>query len=39
VIPFAFAMIAVRHIGHAFSHASVALGLKPPQVESERAET
>jgi TRAP-type C4-dicarboxylate transport system permease small subunit len=39
VIPLAFAMIAVRHFGHAFSHVSVALGLKPPQVERERAET
>lgn len=30
VIPFAFAMIAVRHLGHAYTHAGVALGLTPP---------
>lgn len=35
VIPFAFALIAVRHAGHAFSHAAVALGLAPPPEESE----
>jgi TRAP-type C4-dicarboxylate transport system permease small subunit len=31
VIPFAFAMIAVRHFGHAYTHAGVALGLSPPR--------
>jgi TRAP-type C4-dicarboxylate transport system permease small subunit len=30
VIPFAFAMIAVRHCAHAFGHAGIALGLSPP---------
>jgi TRAP-type C4-dicarboxylate transport system permease small subunit len=30
VIPFVFAMIAVRHTGHAFTHVRVALGLEPP---------
>ena len=39
VIPIAFAIIAVRHIGHAFSHAGVALGLRPPPVEGNGAET
>ncbi len=35
VIPFAFAMIAARHLGHALGHASVALGLKPPPDQAE----
>lgn len=35
VIPFAFAMIAVRHFGHTLSHAGVALGLSPPDAISE----
>lgn len=39
VIPFAFAVIAVRHIGHAIGHAAVALGLRPSPVEHEGAET
>lgn len=39
VIPFAFAIIAVRHFGHAVSHAGVALGLKPPPLEGNGAET
>lgn len=39
VIPFVFAMIALRHVGHAFTHAGVALGLKPPQEETEGGET
>jgi TRAP-type C4-dicarboxylate transport system permease small subunit len=39
VIPFAFAMIAMRHIGHAFGHASVALGWKPPPIERNGAAT
>jgi TRAP-type C4-dicarboxylate transport system permease small subunit len=30
VIPFAFAMIAVRHLGRAYTHAGAALGLSPP---------
>jgi TRAP-type C4-dicarboxylate transport system permease small subunit len=30
VIPFAFAMIAVRHFGHAYGHVGIALGLSPP---------
>jgi TRAP-type C4-dicarboxylate transport system permease small subunit len=30
VIPFAFAMIAVRHFRRAYTHAGVALGLSPP---------
>jgi TRAP-type C4-dicarboxylate transport system permease small subunit len=39
VIPFAFTMIAVRHVGHAFSHARVVLGFRPLPDEKERAET
>lgn len=38
VIPFAFAMIAVRHTGHAFTCAGIALGLAPPPEESAEAE-
>lgn len=38
VIPFAFAMIAVRHLGHAISHAAFAVGLSPPDVPSEEDE-
>lgn len=39
VIPFVFAMIAVRSFGHAFRHAGVALGLKPAPDERERGAT
>jgi len=35
VIPFAFAMIAVRHFGHAYSHLGVALDLASSQDETE----
>lgn len=38
VIPFAFAMIAVRHFGRAYTHAGIALGLSPPPDESEGEE-
>lgn len=39
VIPFAFAMIAVRHFGHAYTHAGVALGLSSPpdEIKGEEA--
>jgi len=33
VIPFAFAMIAVRHSGHAYAHARIVLGLSLPPDE------
>ena len=39
VIPFVFAMIAVRHVGRAFTHARVALGLEPPPEATTREET
>ena len=39
VIPFAFSMIAVRHVGHASTHVRVALGLSPPPQETEGAGT
>ena len=35
VIPFAFAMIAVRHFGHAYIHARVLLDIPPPSDEAE----
>ncbi len=35
VIPFAFAMIALRHVGHALTHVRVAIGLLPPPEESD----
>jgi len=35
VIPFAFAMIAVRHFGHAYSHLGIALDLDSSQDENE----
>ena len=35
VIPFAFAMIAVRHFGHAYSHLCAALDLVSSQDETE----
>lgn len=38
VIPFAFAMIAVRHTGHAFTCARVVLGFAPPPEEPAEAE-
>jgi TRAP-type C4-dicarboxylate transport system permease small subunit len=33
VIPFAFAMIALRHFGHAYARTGIALGLSPPPDE------
>ena len=38
VIPFAFAMIAVRHVGHAFACVGVALGFVPQAEDSAEAE-
>lgn len=38
VIPFVFAMIAVRQFGHAYNHAGVALGLTPAPDATEGEE-
>ena len=37
VIPFAFAAIAIRHIGHASSHARIAIGRGASEAEGEDA--
>jgi TRAP-type C4-dicarboxylate transport system permease small subunit len=37
VIPFAFAVIAVRHLGHAYTHTAIALGLEPQPEEAREA--
>lgn len=39
IIPFAFAMIAVRHFGHAYTHLGLALGLSPPPDEPPEHES
>lgn len=38
VIPFAFAMIAARHLGHALTHLAVAVGMRPLPEETEGGE-
>ncbi len=39
VIPFAFAMIALRHLGRALAHGGVALGTAPPPARTQGGKT